>query len=118
MAPRREDRNLQHRVALPPADERELGIDQIVRSGQREKLGERAGEELGRSVDVPVGEIEEGAALEVVKERAQAASPALPDLSVRLDDDLRIDAGVEQQEEKIWPARASGVGVTEKLAAR
>src|SRR5262249_61893873 len=118
VAARREGRNLQHRIALAPADEGELGVDEIVGAGQREELRERAGEELGRSVDVPVGEIEQGAALEVVDERPQAAAPALPDLPIRLDDDVRIDAGIEEQQKEIRSARARGVGVPEKLAAR
>src|SRR5262249_42051854 len=115
--PRRQDRDLDHRIADPTADRHELEVDQVVLAGQGEQLLEAAREEFRRSVDVPEGEVEEHPTLEVVEEGAQPAAKAFPDLPVGLDDGIGKGQGIEDHQGEVLRAGSGRVGVAERLSA-
>src|SRR5437870_11949938 len=73
----REDRHLDHRVVMLPAEDGELGVDEIVQPLQLEQLVEAARKNLGCAVDIPVREVEERPAFDVEEKRAQPAPPVL-----------------------------------------
>ena len=67
VAAMRENGNFEHPVAFAATDDVELDVDEVVIARKLEELVELARKDLRRSVDVPVGEVEQGAAFQVVE---------------------------------------------------
>ncbi len=66
MSPRGKDGHFQHAVPFPAADGAELRIDQIIIPGKGEQLLERARENFGRAIYIPIGEVKKKATFQVV----------------------------------------------------
>jgi hypothetical protein len=62
-----------NRILFAPADNVELGVNQIIIPGQVEQFAEFAGKHFGSTVDIPVGQIKKSAAFEVIQQRSNSS---------------------------------------------